>query len=346
MIGCDGYSGGSGGLHELRTKRPNIYNMVVVVMRLMLLNHEKCLMDVATMTREDNCPFEMIVDVAAGPGDGAKDPGPSSTTTRSAASASASTTSSSSSVGHVLLNEEEVTPNSIVKEYGYYHPLMHKTIETLIKCVYNGSSHTSIGKNESKILYAIAAAFSLRCSVVSHEFEPVAVAGAREKRAAKSSKKKPSVSVDSVVVVDAKLCSFATFQFSEITDHIIKMTKQSFRGDDVDAAAKDISAAIIQNFILDQPLLPVLGSNQAGLFISPARGAEADPRLESSDEKGWRNGFFLALFLRVFLLDEKNVSKSIVSGTPMELVRTMLSVAQTCYAVKKDGDLSGSGRKR
>jgi hypothetical protein len=37
--------------------------------------------------------------------------------------------------------------------------------------------------------------------------------------------------VDTVVVVDAKLCSYAIHHLSEIVDHIIKMTKQSFRGE-------------------------------------------------------------------------------------------------------------------
>ena len=322
--GSDDASNSSASLHELRAKRPNIYNLVVVVLRLMLLNHEKCLMDIAESTQRDECPFDLVTMADADP--------------RARPARKSDQSNASGVVGHVLINEEEVVKDSIVKEYANYHPLMHKTIDSLIKCV--NTSHTSTSKNESKILYAIAAAFAFRCSVVTHVCEPPT----RERKAEKGASNMPPVG--SVVVVDAKLCSFAIHHFSEIVDHIIKLTKQSFRGDDVDSAAKDMSAAIIQNFVLDQPLLPDLASNQAGLFASASRTADADPNVESGDEKGWRNGFFLALFLRAMLPGKKKAVKAVVSRTPLNLVQRLLSVAQTCYAVKHETAITGKGRKR
>ena len=306
--------------HELRTKRPNIYNLVVVVIRLVLMNHEQCLVDIAHSAEGNNSPFDMVssehLDV---PGKGNKE-------------------ATQGATGYVLINEEEVVKNSIAKEYAKYHPMIHKTIESLIKCV--NFSHTSSSKNESKILYAIASAFAMKCSVVAQECEPPS-----RGRNSHSAGSKDQY-VGNVVVVDSKLCSFALFHLSEIVDHIIKLTKQSFQGDEIDPGAKDFSANIIQTFLLDQPLIPDLEKHQAGLFTSSLRHAQTDYNVELCDEKGWRNGYFVGLFLRAMLPGRRRAIKSVASRTPLDLVLRLLSVVRACYAMEKNSSVLGLQGKR
>jgi len=144
------------------------------------------------------------------------------------------------------------------------------------------------------------------------------------------------------VVVDAKLSSFAIQQLSEITEHVVSMTKTAFRGDDVDSAAKDLSAGIIQYFLLDEPIVPGLTGNYAGVFVN-STGTDV-PEMKSSEEKGWRNGYLLALFFRAMLTDENKVGKAVASQSPLMLVETLMHVVNSCYTVKQDHAAVAAGK--
>ena len=305
----------------IRARRPSIYNLVIAVLRLMILNHGQCLKDIAVLAEQcgqgqgpesGEFPFDLVV----GKDDaGGVESGPV--------------------VGHILVNEEELVKEAIIKEYSYYNPVMHKTIETLIRCV--NTSYSSTERNDCKILYGFAAAFALKASVVEHHCGPPK----RKKKGVSSSTRSIVPIVDSIVVVDAKLCSFAVHYLTEILANIVTFTKNSFRGDVVDKGAS-MNAEMIGHFYLDNPIVPDQTLNQAGIFIDESR--DNHQRIETADEKGWRNGFLLALFFRAFLPTHKKALKSTLVKTPVTVIDTMMNAIKTCYSVKQDPVAIAAGK--
>ena len=155
-----------------------IFNITMVVMQLMLLTHQQCLRDIALdascsvsdskppseLSSVDEFGFELATMLA---------PKESFSTSGnlSAKGKIGSSGSETSKVGFVLVNEEEIECNSIVREYANFNPLMHKTINTLVRCV--SSSHSSMEQNDSKILYAITSALTLKCSSFEQNREEI-----------------------------------------------------------------------------------------------------------------------------------------------------------------------------
>lgn len=292
--------GDSGGVYSAqlgnRTKRPNIYNLVICVLRLMILNHGQCLKDIAILSEEcslqgnesKDFPFDLVVGQDAGDGP---------------------------VVAHILINEEELVKTAIIKEYSYYNPVVHKTIETLIRC--GSTSYSSSERKDCKILYGFAAAFALKASVVKHHCEP-------------HKQKRKGIAVDSIVVVDAKLCSFAVHYLTEILENIVAFTKNSFRGDEVDKGAS-MNADMIGHFHLDNPIVPDQTLNQSGLFTDTSRNDFN--RVEKADEKGWRNGFLFSLFFRALLPTNKKATKASLIKTPFTVIDAMMNAVKVCYSV-------------
>ena len=307
-----------------RARRPSIYNLVIAVLRLMILNHGECLKDIAVLAEQfgqgqgpesGEFPFDLVVGQGADDDTGGVENGPV--------------------VGHILVNEEELVKEAIIKEYTYYNPVMHKTIEILIRCV--NTSFSSTERNDCKILYGFAAAFALKASVVEHHCG----IPKRKKKGVSSSTSSLVPIVDSIVVVDAKLCSFAVHYLTDILANIVTFTKNSFRGDVVDKGAS-MNAEMIGHFYLDNPIVPDQTLNQAGIFIDETR--DNYQRIETADEKGWRNGFLLALFFRALLPTHKKASKSTLVKTPVTVIDAMMIAIKTCYAVKRDPVAIAAGK--
>ena len=308
----------------VRARRPSIYNLVIAVLRLMILNHGQCLKDIAVLAEQcgqgqgpesGDFPFALVVGQGADDDAGGEENGPV--------------------VGHILVNEEELVKEAIIKEYSYYNPVIHKTIETLIRCV--NTSYSSTERNDCKILYGFAAAFALKASVVEHHCGPPK----RNKKGASSSTSSIVPMVDSIVVVDAKLCSFAVHYLTEILANIVTFTKNSFRGDGVDKGAS-MNAEMIGHFYLDNPIVPDQTLSQAGIFTDESR--DNHQRIETADEKGWRNGFLLALFFRALLPTHQKASKSTLVKTPVTVIDSMMNAIKTCYSVKQDPVAIAAGK--
>eukprot|EP00557_Chaetoceros_sp_GSL56_P005237 CAMPEP_0176506074 /NCGR_PEP_ID=MMETSP0200_2-20121128/16840_1 /TAXON_ID=947934 /ORGANISM="Chaetoceros sp., Strain GSL56" /LENGTH=1038 /DNA_ID=CAMNT_0017905683 /DNA_START=28 /DNA_END=3145 /DNA_ORIENTATION=- len=214
-----------------RSGRPSIYNITMEVLRLMIVNHGRCLEEIALLAESstqkqvslEECPFAVVLG------------------TRPIYEGSVST-------GYIMLNEEEAASDTGFKEYKYYQPSLYKTIEALIRCVTTSSSANE-NKN-CKVLFGAAAAFALQNSM--------------KVRKCSTDVDSDIQKLDELIVIDPKLSSFAVHQFSDILDNIISVTRESV-STVIDRSAS-INSELIRHFSLNVAVTPKLDENFAGLF--------------------------------------------------------------------------------
>jgi hypothetical protein len=283
--------------------RPSIYNITVEVLRLMMMNHGCCLNEIAASIKNSrynesrvfmsNFPFSIV--------------------------AGSHVDESSLPTGYIMLNEGEEMNCDWISEYGYYHPSLHNTIDSLIRCA-NFSSPTN-DKNAYKILCSLAAAFALKNSIATHNYN--------------MSKPKMKydmmdcdiLNIDNVVVVDAKLCSYSLHQLSDILRNITSITRNnsgisSYR-------ECNINSEIIRHFSLNVPIVPKQELMYAGIITADATVAATN----KSDHA--INGYLLSLFFRVMLPADEKISRSNVIRTPDMLMSMVMHVIEACYTLKK-----------
>lgn len=286
-----------------RSGRPSIYNISVELLRLMISNHGRCLEEIALLSEHSKQPGVSLEDL------------PFAVIVRTRPIYE----DDSIPTGYIMLNEEEVVSYNGFREYGYYHPSLHNTIEALIRCI-SMSSSTNENKN-CKVLYGVAAAFALQNSVKVHKCNR----DYTEKKATDSGV--DDQRVDELVVFDAKLCSFAVHQFSDILGNIISVTRES-SGTIVDRAGS-MNSELIRHFSLNLPVIPQLDVIFAGLFAKHVNIVAA------RDDSRAVNGHLLSLFFRVMLPYGEKVSKSKVTQVPDNLMRMLVRVVDGCFTLQE-----------
>jgi hypothetical protein len=296
-----------------RSRKPSIFNIAVEVLRLMIVNHGRCLEEIASLYENSKQAGFSLEDL---PFTGISGTWP--------------VYDGSICTGYILLNEDEVVIDNCFKEYGYYHPSLHKTIEALIRCV---STSSSANENKScKVLYGAAAAFALQNSIKVHKYS----SSCKNKKATKSDTEIEKN--DELVVFDAKLCSFAINKFSGVLDNIISVTRES-SGTVIDRGGS-INSELIRHFSLNLPVVPQLEVSFAGLF------AKQSNIVEMGDDDIAVNGHLLSLFFRALLPFEDRVPKGKVIQVPDGLVRILMRVIDGCCTLQDCQNDSSKGRQR
>jgi hypothetical protein len=296
-----------------RSGRPSIYNISVELLRLMIVNHGRSLEEIALLSENstkqaevslEDLPFVVV-------------------RTRPIYEDSIPT-------GYIMLNEEEVVSYNGFREYGCYHPSLHNTIEALIRCISMSSS--TIENKNCKVLYGVAAAFALQNSIKVHKYSRDYM----KKKATDSGV--DNQRVDELVVFDAKLCSFAVHQFSDILGNIIAVTRES--SDTIVDRGGSMNSELIRHFSLNLPVIPQLDVIFAGLFAKHVNIVEA------RDDNRAVNGHLLSLFFRVMLPYGEKVSKSKVTQVPDNLMRMLVRMVDGCFTFQECQNDSARGSLR
>ncbi len=283
-------------------RRPSIQNLVIIVLRLVILSHQQCLKGIARTALRSNSPIQFTQ--------------------------SQSKSSEEDRLRYVLINEEESIQQSLLHEFAFYHPMLNKTIETLIRCAV--STHSPTDFASTKHLYGIASSLALRSSVVSYE---VGLTG---------KKGKADSSVDTVVVVDAKLCSFAVHHLLEAVAAIISFATKSPHGNENDTTVKELTTPIIEHFLLNEPINPDMTVENASIFISSAKSEKCTFKFQ---ETVVQDGFILGLFLRAMLPGAKKVGKGVTSKSPQALVELLMKAVKCCYNIRNETAIADTKAK-
>lgn len=217
---------------------------------------------------------------------------------------------------YLLVNQEEKQAPFSTNELVMLHPMISKSFETLIK-----ATTKQIGveeAKESRIITGIVASFGIKHCVVTVGMDDLQ----------NQSKK---LNISKVVVCDAKLASFVVSQAEEAIRGLFNFTQNTPKGYNSELSA-EFSPAMLQTFLLDQPLVLDDSKDHAGLL------SNSDPTVHQFNIHGdevVNDGYILGLFLRAFLPTSGKVSKTEVSKAPEELMTAVLDIVFCCVQFNK-----------
>ncbi len=226
-----------------------------------------------------------------------------------------------------------------------YFPQIHKTIDTLIKCV--SSVVSSIGGIDdcTTRLTAIATALAIKYSMVVHKLTGPELKQQKKVRCAEG------VNANTIVVVDAKLCSFGVEQLSTSVGNITTSSNQPF-SEDADPPVYELTPDLVQEFSLHKPISfrSQIGdtSEYLGLFKGRADLASVSTVSNEQRNKQCLYGEILALFLRAMITNKNAEGKSEEETSTKNvsmLTETLLRIITCCYSMEVNNISTSTGTR-
>lgn len=208
---------------------------------------------------------------------------------------------------YLLVNQEEQKAQYSTNELAMLHPMMSNSFEMLIKAI-----SLQAGVNEAKevkLMTAIISSLGIKECVVKVEEDSL-------------QNQSKSLNIHKVVVCDAKLASFVISEAKGTVKSLFDYTQNIVKGYDSEGCS-ELSPAMIQTFLLDQPLLLDDSKEYAGIFSNLAAN-------DIHENFVIKDGYCLGLFLRTFLPTRGKISQSDVSKSPEELIKSFLDITLCC----------------
>ena len=365
---------------EYKWKRPDIRSKAAVLMRLLLIAHEHCL-------RENIALPVLSAPEKGGVGSKVETKGVKREGLKGLDLVESMHLSKSSpllypledddgTIVHVLLNEDydcncaqQKAELERMKSFTpKFFPTMHKTIESLARIASSSVLEpANVDAFDSmSLLLDIGSALAFKYSLIVQKRKNIRYEDIC------------NTSVDTVVVVDTKLCSMGAHHLSDRVGNIVSSSKCSFLDieerpnvntrNDVDSERDGlISDELIEKFCLNKPLLPVIPKeddedssssgfcNYGGIFnFSPSRlGSDVDmvdashnandksrQQRHLKEQNRISNGEVLSLFLRAMLPQNgKEPSTEKKNDTASLLVKNLIRIIGCCYSVSDNMDM-------
>ncbi len=253
-------------------------------------------------------------------------------------------------LGHALLNDDNFSGDggmansllnhrcSVLAECRMF-PQIHKTIETLINCVSACTVSTNGNADSVTRLTGIGGAIAMKYATVVKK-----LTGKECKVQSKGGQfSSQNENVNTVIIIDAKLCSWAVSHLSVCVSNILSLSKRASMDVDTDLKNNELTTDLVQRFSLDSPLTFINHTNEPstqdylGLFGDKGNAGNAQDEISVVDaisEKNKVQGDILALFVRVFLPNKKGGTKDASSKAMLlGLTETLLRIITCCYSL-------------
>ena len=312
-------------------KRTDIRNLAIVLMELLLAAHHNCLRDnVAIPAARPNGLDESIEMMYFTPKFPLED---------------------GEVLGQIVLNGdcEDVDGGIPVLSMGHkknllaeciYFPQIHRTIETLVKCV----SSVTLVEDCTTRLTGIGAALAMKYGTVINKL--------KAKESKHTRKAHGGSNVNTITVVDARLCSWAVCQLSTTLGKIISLSEQSSHEKNAVTQQNESTTDLVQRFSLDDQIIM---TNQVGdqytreyLGLFDENGHSGGEICASDISLGQckLHGGILALFLRAMLShNNKGGKKDSSTKSMLKLTEMLLRIVTCCYSLDAKDTINNNARR-
>ena len=227
-------------------------------------------------------------------------------------------------LGQIMLNEDNDYTEERMTTFSAKHskeilaecrvfPLMHKTIETLIKCASSTKMTGLVINHCATRLTGIGAALGMKSCTVLHKLEPSLISKSQHKACV----------VNTLFVVDAKLTSWAVSKLSSCLNSVL-----SSSGHSVDNSINGQPQQVVQQFSLDIPL--VIADKFESLVNHDYLGVFGN-NLDLNGEV--HGGDILSLFLRAMIPHSQSGKRDHSSKSIQSLIELLLRLVSCCYSL-------------
>ena len=227
----------NGSNKSIQNKRSDIRNLSLVVMELLLIAHQKCMeANVADLARLGNLEesFQITKMTPKFP------------------------LQEGERLLQVFLNEDDDKVDGNINSFPLenkknlsdkcrYFPLVHKTLNTLINCATSVSMSNGNIDDCASRLTGIGAALALRYGTVLNRIPE------KERKQQKKGRGQ-SDDINTIVVVDAKLTSWAVSHLSATLTKIIASAKETIEAHENNKESQESSDEIMDEFLIKEPL--------------------------------------------------------------------------------------------